>query len=106
MGTQAVIFGVAATKKERCRWVQKALVKHWYMLLNKVSKGLITHYLMKVTSYFHVQTKWLIRQYLNISKVVVRLARGNGFKPTCTSADVRLLARIDEFKGNPVALCL
>ena len=27
-GTQAFVFGVAVTKKERYRWVQKALVKH------------------------------------------------------------------------------
>jgi hypothetical protein len=38
-GTQAVIFGVAATKKERYRWVQKVLVKHRYILLNKAGKG-------------------------------------------------------------------
>jgi hypothetical protein len=30
-GTRPVIFGVAATKKERYRWVQKALMKHRYM---------------------------------------------------------------------------
>ena len=100
-GTQAVIFGVAATKKERYRWVKKALVKHRYMLLNKAGKGLITRYLMKVTSYSHAQTKRLIRQYVNTGKVTVRLARGNGFKPTYTSADVRLLARMDELHGQP-----
>ncbi|MFT5118155.1 MAG: hypothetical protein ACI9NY_001693 [Kiritimatiellia bacterium] len=100
-GTQAVIFGVAATKKERYRWVQKALVKHRYMLLNKAGKGLMTRYLMKVTSYSHVQTKRLIRQYVNTGKVTVRFARGNGFKPTYTSADVRLLARMDELHGQP-----
>ena len=46
-GTQAVIFGVATTKKECYQWVQKVLVKHPYMLLNKASKVLITCYLMK-----------------------------------------------------------
>jgi len=100
-GTQAVIFGVAATKKERYRWVQKALVKHRYMLLNKAGKGLITRYLMKVTSYSHAQIKRLIRQYVNTGKVTLRLARGNGFKLTYTSADVRLLARMDELHGQP-----
>jgi len=60
-GTQAVIFGVTATKKERYRWVQKALVKHRYILLNKAGKGLITRYLMKITSYSHAQIKRLIR---------------------------------------------
>jgi hypothetical protein len=59
------------------------------MLLNKAGKGLITRYLMKVTSYSHAKTKRLIRQYLNAGKVTVRLARGSRFKPTYTSADVR-----------------
>jgi hypothetical protein len=72
-GTQAVIVGVAATKKERYRWVKKAVVKRRYMLLNKASKGLMTRYLMKVTSYFHAQTKRLIRQYVTTDKVTPTL---------------------------------
>ena len=98
-GTQAVIFGVTTTQKERYWWVQKSLLKHRYIQLNKAGNGLITRYLLKVASYSHAQTKRLIRQYLNTDKVTVRLARGNGFKPTCTSTDVRLLARMDELRG-------
>ena len=52
-GTQAVAFGVATNRQERYRWVQKVLVKHRYILLGKLNKGLITRYLMKVTSYSH-----------------------------------------------------
>ncbi len=100
-GTQAVAFGVAANKQERYRWVQKALVKHRYILLGKLNKGLITRYLMKVTSYSHAQIKRLICQYIKTGKVTLKLARSNGFKPTYTDADVRLLARMDELHGQP-----
>jgi len=100
-GTQAVIFGVATNKQERYRWVQKTLVKQGYILLGKSEKGLVTRYLMKVTSYSLAQTKRLICQYIKTGKVTVKLARGNGFKPIYTSADVRLLARMDELHGQP-----
>jgi hypothetical protein len=100
-GTQAVAFGVATNKQERYRWVQKTLVKHRYMLLGKLNKGLITRYLMKVTSYSHAQTKRLIRQYVKTGKVTAKLVRGNGFKPIYTGTDVRLLANMDELHGQP-----
>ena len=50
-GTQAVAFSVATHKQERYHWVHKILGKHHYMRLNKLNKGLITCYLMKVTGY-------------------------------------------------------
>ena len=51
-GTQAVAFSVASSKKARYDWVQKTLVKHQYLLLNKADRGTVTRYLMKVTNYF------------------------------------------------------
>lgn len=50
-GTQVLAFGVATNKQERYRWVQKTLLKPRYMLQGKPDKGLITRYLMQVTSY-------------------------------------------------------
>ena len=79
-GTQAVAFAIATHKQERYRWVQKTLVKHQYILLNKRDKGVITRYLIKVTGYSPAQTKRLIRQYVNTGEVTVKLARNNGFK--------------------------
>ena len=61
-GTQPVVFNLATDKRERYRWVQKTLVKHRYLLLGKVDRGIVTRYLMKVTGYFLAQTKPLIRQ--------------------------------------------
>ena len=100
-GTQAVAFSVATDKQSRYHWVQKALVKHRYMLLGKVDKGTVTRYLMKVTGYSPAQTKRLIRQYTETGKVAVKLARHNGFKHTYTEADIRLLAEMDERHGQP-----
>ena len=45
-GTQFVAFNVATDKRERYRWVQKSLVKHRYLLLGKVDKGIVTRCLM------------------------------------------------------------
>lgn len=100
-GTQCVAFNVATTKEARYRWVQKTLVKHRYMSLSKADKGTITRYLMKVTHYSLAQTKRLIQQYIQTGEVKVKLACRNGFQTTYTSADIRLLARMDEVHGQP-----
>ncbi len=100
-GTQAVAFSVATHKQERYRWVQRTLVKHQYIHLGKADKGTITRYLMKVTGYSLAQTKRLIQKYIKTGAVTVKVARGNGFKGIYTSADIRLLASMDERHGQP-----
>lgn len=61
-GTQSVAFNVVTDNRERYRWVQKTLVKHRYLLLGKMDRGIVTRYLMKVAGYSLAQTKRLIRQ--------------------------------------------
>lgn len=100
-GTQAVAFSVATSKQERYRWVQKILVKHQYIALGKVDRGTITHYLMKVTAYSLAQIKRLIKQYTKTGEITVKVAHRNGFQSIYTSADIRLLARMDETHGQP-----
>jgi len=100
-GTQAVAFSVATSKQERYRWVQRTLVKHRYISLGKVDKGIITRYLIKVTGYSLAQTKRLIRQYVQSGTVSVKLAQHNGFKRAYSDADIRLLASMDERHGQP-----
>ena len=87
-GTQAVAFSIATNKQERYRWIQKALVKHPYILRNRADKGVITRYLIKVTSYSPAQPKRLIRQYVQTGEVTVKLARHNGFKRAYTDAAI------------------
>ena len=100
-GTQSVAFNVATDKRERYRWVQKTLVKHRYLLLGKVDRGIVTRYLMKVTGYSLAQTKRLIRQYVKTGTISVKPARRNGFKRAYTEVDIRLLASMDERHGQP-----
>lgn len=100
-GTQAVAFSVATSKQERYRWAQKALVKHQYMALGKADRGTITRYLMKVTAYSLAQIKRLIQQYTKTGGITVKVAHRNGFQSIYTSADIRLLARMDETHGQP-----
>lgn len=100
-GTQAVAFCVANSKQERYQWVRKTLVDFRYFSLGKANKGLLTHYLMKVTDYSHAQIKRLIRQYLKKGTITVKAARRNGFKLKYTKADIRLLAEMDERHQQP-----
>jgi len=71
------------------------------MRLNKLDKGLITRYLMKVTGYSRSQIKRLIQQYVNTGSVTVKTVYNNGFQRRYTEADIRLLARMDERHGQP-----
>lgn len=89
-GTQDVAFNVATDKRERYRWVQKTLVKHNYMRLGKIDRGIVTRYLMKVTGYSLAQSKRLIRQYVKTGTISVKPARRNGFKRAYTKADIQL----------------
>ena len=100
-GTQAVAFAVATRKAERYHWIQNTLVKHRYMQLGKLDRGLITRYLMKVTGYSHSQIKRLIQQYVNTGTVQANASGNNGFKARYTHADIRLLAQMDERHGQP-----
>ena len=100
-GTQSVAFNVSTDKRERHLWVQKTLMKHRYLLLGKVDRGIVARYLMKVTGYFLAQTKRLIRQYLKTGTILVKPARRNGFKRAYTEVDIRRLASMDERHGQP-----
>ena len=76
-------------------------MKYHYLQLGKADKGTVARYLMKVTCYSLAQTKRLIRQYVKTGHVVVKSARGTGFKRTYTAQDIQLLARMEELHGQP-----
>ena len=89
--TQAVAFSVATSKQERYKWVQQTLVKLRYYQLRKADKGVVTHYLMKVTGYSLAQTKRLIKKYRQTSTVKLKTAPRNGFKCRCKSCGIFFL---------------
>jgi len=50
-GAQAVIFMVNTLKEERHQWVQHELIRFDFRVLNKVKKGVVIGYLIKVSGY-------------------------------------------------------
>lgn len=100
-GTQPVAFGIASTKQERYNWLQKTLIKWHYQARSRRERGLLTHFMARVSGYSPAQLKRLIKQQRDTGKVTHRPARSNGFKRQYTDADIRLLAKIDDLHGTP-----
>ncbi len=67
-GTQAVAFSIILDKDDCYRWIQAALYKFRYRKLGKRDKGVLIHYLMKVSGYSRQQITRLITQYRKTGK--------------------------------------
>ena len=100
-GTQAVIFKVNTLKEERYQWIQHELIRFDYRTLNKVKKGAVIRYLIKVSGYSRQQITRLIKQYRNTGHIKHHHVTSNGFKGKYTSEDIRLIARMDERHDTP-----
>lgn len=100
-GTQAIAFGVASNKAERHQWVQKTLARFHYNALGKADKGVLLHYLIKVSGYSRAQVKRLIKQYRDTGRLCARQRTVSGFARRYTDADIRLLAEMDERHDQP-----
>jgi hypothetical protein len=82
-------------------WMAAELRRFGYTRLGKADKGLVRHYLEKVTGLSRAQTTRLITQFRNTGRIHDR--RGKPAKPFArryTTADVRLLAELDVLHGT------
>lgn len=82
-------------------WMAAELRRFGYTRLGKADKGLVRHYLEKVTGLSGAQTTRLITQFRNTGRI--RDRRGKPAKPFArryTPADVRLLAELDVLHGT------
>ena len=100
-GTQAVAFTVLSDKDACYRWVQAELVKFRYLTLSKQDKGVVIQYLMKVAGYSRQQITRLINQYRKTGRIERRQRTVSGFKRKYLTADILLLARMDERHEMP-----
>jgi transposase InsO family protein len=98
-GTEVVDFAIKE-KKERYEWIQKTLVRFRYLELNKLDKGLIIRYLVKVSGYSRQQTTRLVTQYRKTGRVRHRQRTVAGFKRKYPAEDIRVLAQLDELHGR------
>ena len=100
-GTQPIAFCLASNKAERYQWVQQNIAKFHYRDLNKVDKGIVMRYLMKVSGYSPAQLKRLIKQYRDTGHLRPQQRTVAGFTRRYTDVDIRLLAAMDERHDTP-----
>ena len=72
-----------------------------YRDLNKVDKGIVMRYLMKVSGYSPAQLKRLIKQYRDTGHLRPQQRTVAGFTRRYTDVDIRLLAAMDERHDTP-----
>jgi len=92
---------VASTKDERYKWIETILIKFHYVRLKKQQKGVIVHFICKITNYSRQQVTRLIEQYVTHGKIVRRQNTVNGFKKKYSAVDIVLLAKMDERHNQP-----
>ncbi len=100
-GNQTVAFSVLGNKSERYQFIRKFLVKLSYSSCSKQDKGIIRHFLMKVTGYSRPQIARLIGQHKATGKIEWKPCRSNGFSKKYTDKDIRLLAKTDKQHETP-----
>jgi transposase InsO family protein len=100
-GTQAVAFTVLSDKDACYRWIQGELVKFQPLTRSRQDKGVVVRYLMKVSGYSRQQITRLIRQYRQTGTLKRRQRTVAGFARKYTTADIRLLAAMDERHDTP-----
>ena len=61
-GNNQVAFSDLGSKTERYHFIRKTLVKFSYITLPKKDKGIVIHYLLKMTEYSRQQLTRLIRR--------------------------------------------
>jgi transposase InsO family protein len=94
-GNQEIGFG-APNRRELYEWTQATLCAQEYMSLHRSDKGVVKQYIAKVTGMSRAQTTRLIAQY--VANGIVKVRRGTGKRYTAfyTTADIALLAEVDE----------
>jgi transposase InsO family protein len=86
----------AASREELYRWTERTLCAQEYGTLNRAGKGLVRQYIAKVTGLSRAQVTRLIGKYAESGTIPVRRGRGRRFTSLYNSADIALLALVDE----------
>ncbi len=97
VGTQPVAFRLEEDPTAAYQWIQKTLALFKYFKQGKRTKGIITRYLRKITGYSRQQVVRLIQQSRETGTIVLHYKIEHQFSKKYTSADIRLLAELDEW---------
>jgi DNA-binding transcriptional MerR regulator len=98
-GAEPVAFAIRG--KDACyAWIERTLFRFHYRRLGRADRGLIIHYLMKVSGYSRQQITRLIHQYHAHGVLKRRQRTVNGFQRRYTREDIRRLAEVDALHGT------
>ncbi len=72
-----------------------------YPRLNRREKGIVIQFLIKVSGYSRQQLTRMIRCYIELGELKPQQKTVNGFERFYTTADVHLLAQLDQRHDTP-----
>jgi transposase InsO family protein len=81
-------------------WVERTLVRHQYAGLARVDKGVVRHYIGRMTGLSRAQVTRLIAGHRKTGQVKAAAYQRTKFARRYTAADVELLAYVDKAHGN------
>jgi hypothetical protein len=81
-------------------WVERTLVRHQYAGLARADKGVVRHYLGRLSGLSRAQVTRLIAGHRKTGQVKAAAYQRRKFARRYTAADVELLAYVDQAHGN------
>ena len=96
LGASGEVQFRARVREELYVWVERVLRAQDYPRQGRAAKGLLRRYVAKLTGLSRAQTGRLIRLYQQGQAVKPRAYRRHRFAHSYTSADIALLAEVDE----------
>ena len=92
----AEIHFESQSRAERYAWVEQLLVQQQYATLSKADRGLVRRYIAKMMGLSRAQVTRLIGLYTASGAVVPTVYKRHSFSRRYSTADIELLAQVDE----------
>jgi len=86
----------ASQREEVYGWIERLLCQQEYVRQGRRARGLLRRYIGKMTSLSRAQLTRLVGRYMATGQVGKKATRRHRFPRHYTSADIELLARVDE----------
>lgn len=83
-----------ASKRQTYQWIKDVLTRFNFRRLKKGNRGMVRHYIQKITGYSVSQLTRLIRLYLS-GRLLVSLYQRNSFPVRYSPTDIALLCKTD-----------
>ncbi|WP_322087421.1 hypothetical protein [Burkholderia sp. BCC1999] len=100
-GTETLEFVPATDARARWSWIASVLGRLLYRRLKRANRGLVLHYLRRLSGFSRAHVNWLVRHWLSREQLVrPQGAPSNAFAPRYTDADLDALAEVEREYGR------